>query len=570
MAGCLSERWNNAVASNVASRIPGKIVGLIARMTLACSLWFLLSCSMSFAGTPKAPPGKVTAVRFWSLGDVTRVAIDVSSDFHYKFQRLTAPDRLFFDIQGAKPEMVANGMHVIAVGDSLVKQIRVAETQPGVTRVVLDLAQSAEFTASQLSSPDRLMVEVRLKDRPAPPSATSTSGAKLLTDSPVRTTEPDLIASAVPAAANPPANTFKTQTALAKPATAQVKDPKLFEPPPLRDDPPKFEAKPDLIGQPAFIPATRLPKNPLPPPSVKPDETLIASASLNRAADPRAFPASSGPSNLPPYIPLGPSAPVDSTKDPGPRDPLPAKASANGNRSLTRVLGLKLGRVVIDPGHGGHDVGTHGPSGLYEKDVVLDVAKRLGALLENRLASEVVYTRSNDTFIPLEERTKIANDHKADLFLSIHANSSPFRTTAGVETYYLNFTTSKAALDLAARENASSQRSVFELKDILQKIALKDKIDESREFASCLQASLSGVSMKGNAGAKNRGVKKAPFVVLIGASMPSVLAEIGFLTNSADEALLRKPEQRQKIAEALYKGIANYADTLSHFQVAKR
>jgi N-acetylmuramoyl-L-alanine amidase len=125
-------------------------------------------------------------------------------------------------------------------------------------------------------------------------------------------------------------------------------------------------------------------------------------------------------------------------------------------------------------------------------------------------------------------------------------------------------------LDLAARENASSERSVFDLKEILQKIALKDKIDESREFASCIQSSLSGVSLKGNAAAKNRGIKKAPFVVLIGASMPSVLAEIGFLTNSADEALLRKPEQRQKIAEALYKGIANYANTLSHFQVAKR
>jgi N-acetylmuramoyl-L-alanine amidase len=201
---------------------------------------------------------------------------------------------------------------------------------------------------------------------------------------------------------------------------------------------------------------------------------------------------------------------------------------------------------------------------------VLDVAKRLGTLLEDRLASEVVYTRSTDVYIPLEERTRIANEHKADLFLSIHANSSPYRTAAGVETYYLNFTTSKAALDLAARENASSERSVFDLKEILQKIALKDKIDESREFASCIQSSLSGVSLKGNAAAKNRGIKKAPFVVLIGASMPSVLAEIGFLTNSADEALLRKPEQRQKIAEALYKGIANYANTLSHFQVAKR
>src|SRR5262249_42454773 len=242
----------------------------------------------------------------------------------------------------------------------------------------------------------------------------------------------------------------------------------------------------------------------------------------------------------------------------------------NGDRSLTRVLGLKLGRVMLDPGHGGHDVGTHGPSGLLEKDVVLDVAKRLGALLEERLGSEVLFTRSHGTVIPLQEPPQIANNRKADLFLSIHANSSPYKAVAGVETYYLNFTTSKAALDVAARENASSERSVFELKEILQKIALKDKIDESREFASHIESALFGLSSKSNPIAKNRGVKKAPFVVLIGAQMPCVLAEIGFLTNAGDEALLKKPEHRQKIAEALYKGIASYADTLSHAQVAKR
>jgi N-acetylmuramoyl-L-alanine amidase len=253
------------------------------------------------------------------------------------------------------------------------------------------------------------------------------------------------------------------------------------------------------------------------------------------------------------------------------KEPLPAKRNTNGDRSLTRVLGLKLGRVVLDPGHGGHDGGTHGPSGLFEKDLVLDVSQRLGGLLEERLGTEVIFTRSDDTFIPLEERTRIANDHKADLFLSIHANSSPYRTAAGVETYYLNFTTSKSALDVAARENASAEHSVFDLKELLQKIALRDKVDESREFANRLQTSLyTATTTKGNAAAKNRGIKRAPFVVLIGASMPSVLAEIGFLTNTADEALLRKPEHRQKIAEALYKGISGYAETLSHFQVAKR
>jgi N-acetylmuramoyl-L-alanine amidase len=248
----------------------------------------------------------------------------------------------------------------------------------------------------------------------------------------------------------------------------------------------------------------------------------------------------------------------------------PAKRNSNGGRSLTRTLGLKLARVVLDPGHGGHDVGTEGPSGLFEKEIVLDVSKRLAALIEERLGSEVVLTRSSDKFVALEERTRIANDNRADLFLSIHVNSSPLRAVWGSETYYLNFTTSRAALDLASRENAAAESSIFDLKEVLAKIALKDKIDESREFATRLQAALHAANSKRSGAARNRGIKKAPFVVLIGAQMPSVLAEIGFLSNSGDEALLRREDHRQKIAEALYNGIAAYAETLSHREVAQR
>lgn len=237
---------------------------------------------------------------------------------------------------------------------------------------------------------------------------------------------------------------------------------------------------------------------------------------------------------------------------------------------MIRVLGLKVGRIVLDPGHGGHDNGTTGPEGLHEKDLVLDIAKRLGALIEERMNSEVIYTRTDDTFVPLEERTEIANKAKADLFLSIHANSSPLRSANGVETYYLNFTTSRAALDLAARENAGSQKSVFELQDLLEKIALKDKVDESREFASRIQSALYASSAKTDVRARDRGVRKAPFVVLIGASMPSVLAEIGFISNTREENAMKRAEHRQRLAEALYKGIASYASTLSHFQVAQK
>ena len=163
---------------------------------------------------------------------------------------------------------------------------------------------------------------------------------------------------------------------------------------------------------------------------------------------------------------------------------------------MARVLGLKIGRIVLDAGHGGHDTGTAGPGGLYEKDLVLDVTKRLGALIETRMGAEVVYTRSDDTFVGLENRTQIANEHKADLFLSIHANSSPVSVSSGVETYYLNFTSSKSAMEVAARENASSQKTVYELKDLLQKIALQDKIEESREFAARVQQGLYTASVR--------------------------------------------------------------------------
>jgi len=218
---------------------------------------------------------------------------------------------------------------------------------------------------------------------------------------------------------------------------------------------------------------------------------------------------------------------------------------------------------VIDAGHGGHDSGTLGVDGIEEKDVVLDVALRLGKLLHDRLGAEVIYTRSDDTFIPLETRTAIANKAQADLFLSIHANSSSDESARGVETYYLNFTSDPTALDVAARENAVSDQSIHQLSDLVKKIALKDKIAESREFAADVEGSLYTGLAKGNVGLKDRGVKKAPFVVLIGANMPSILAEISFVTNPKDAEQLAQPEYRQRVAESLYKGVARYEGGLS-------
>jgi N-acetylmuramoyl-L-alanine amidase len=239
-----------------------------------------------------------------------------------------------------------------------------------------------------------------------------------------------------------------------------------------------------------------------------------------------------------------------------------------GQSTLTRALGLKIGRIVIDAGHGGHDTGTIGPTGLMEKDLCLDVALRLGKIIQQRLpGADVVFTRSDDTFIPLEERTHIANGAKADMFVSIHANSSQDTAARGIETYYLNLKGSPEAMEVAARENATSDQGIHELQDLVKAIARTEKIDESREFAEDVQDSLSKRVQRSAKTVKNRGVRKAPFVVLIGADMPSILTEISFLSNPADEKLLKQPEHRQRVAEGIFQGIAGYLQSLNSMTV---
>jgi N-acetylmuramoyl-L-alanine amidase len=250
--------------------------------------------------------------------------------------------------------------------------------------------------------------------------------------------------------------------------------------------------------------------------------------------------------------------------------PSESKPTRDGQRSLTRALGLKISRIVIDPGHGGHDTGTIGPHGLMEKDLCLDVALRLGHEIEEKLpGAEVVYTRKDDTFIPLEQRTAIANEAKADLFVSIHANSSHDEAARGIETYYLNFATSEESMEVAARENALSQESLHDLQDIIKKIARNEKVEESKELASDIQDSLTHRLQLVSQNERNRGVKKAPFVVLIGANMPSVLSEISFISNPSDERLLKKTDQRQRVADGLYRGIASYLESLNSLSYDK-
>ncbi len=262
-------------------------------------------------------------------------------------------------------------------------------------------------------------------------------------------------------------------------------------------------------------------------------------------------------------------APVQEAKATLPAPVSPAKPTAAGNHTLSRALGLKIGRIVIDPGHGGHDTGTIGPTGFMEKDVVLDIARRLGKLLEEQLNAEVLYTREDDTFVPLENRIALANEKQADLFVSIHANSSRNKGVRGVETFYLNFSSDPEVLELAARENALSQKGLHELQDLVKQISTNEKIAESKELAGEVQKTLHQELRKKDSDVRNRGVKQAPFVVLVGGTMPSILVEVAFLSNAEDEKLLKSPTGRQGTAEALFSGVSKYLENINSVVAAR-
>jgi N-acetylmuramoyl-L-alanine amidase len=261
------------------------------------------------------------------------------------------------------------------------------------------------------------------------------------------------------------------------------------------------------------------------------------------------------------------AAPLSVARQSAPPTPPPEPPAANraGSYSLARQLGLGVRRIVIDAGHGGHDPGTIGRGGLQEKDLVLDVALRLERLVRQELGADVVLTRSTDVFIPLEERTGIANTRGADLFLSIHANASRNARARGIETYFLNFARSPHAEEVAARENAISPATLKDLQNLVKAIATNSKIDESRDFAAAVQESMVA-GMRAEHAVLDRGVHTAPFYVLIGASMPAVLAEIAFVSNPEEEKRLRTAEYREALARSLLLGVKSYLEALNRTQ----
>ena len=487
---------------------------------------------------------RVTGIRHWSTPDYTRVAIDLEQDIKFESQRISRPDRIFFDLLDTKLASTLVGK-TFDVDDGLLKKVRVAQFQQGKTRVVLEVEDLSDYDAFLLPNPSRLIIDVHGNDvrRAAAGVKTkteATSGTKTLSSKKIQ------IAALNRCDSQDPSSTCVDDSD----AGRGVPKP---EPAGQSSEP---ESQKDV--QPTVVSGGSAPKKKI----VEADDEDDSAAIL---APPEIKPAAKAKSKSP-----APSVSKNHRASASDVDVHEAQPNASGDRSLIRALGLKFGKIVIDPGHGGHDTGTIGPHRLLEKELVLEVSRRLGKMLETRLGAEVVYTRKDDTFIPLETRTAIANQEQADLFVSIHANASDDPDARGVETYYLNFTSSKDALEVAARENAVSEKSIHELQDLVKKIALKEKIEESREFASDVQRALhSGLAAK-SPGIRDRGVRKAPFIVLIGANMPSILAEISFVSNPSDEHRLRTPEYRQRIAESLYRGISKYVSGLSGVKVASR
>jgi N-acetylmuramoyl-L-alanine amidase len=471
-----------------------------------------------------APANAVPHIRRISTtagADSTRIIIDLEELVQYSSARIRNPDRIFFDLHTARltRELAHQDIHVEG---NLLTAIRVAQNHAGVVRVVLTVNGVKDYTATLLSNPAQLVVDLY----PNTKGDQVRAARAKRTPGPVE--EPHVDAAAV----------RDEHSSAAAPVTEVAAN-----------------VEPDGSANAA---TTKPFYGPIPPSPLSRDSRSPAVDNSTTSSSAKSAPTKNRANAL-----KGGAARPDVVR------PVTApQPTRDGQATLTRTLGLKIGRIVIDAGHGGYDTGTIGPSGLMEKDLCLDIALRLGKIIQQRLpGAEVVFTRSDDTFIPLEERTRIANEAKADLFISIHANSSHDHGARGIETYYLNLKGSPDAMEVAARENATSQENIHDLEDLIKKITQSEKIDESREFASDIQESLAKRILKTNRNVKDRGVRKAPFVVLIGADMPSILTEISFLSNPADEQLLKKPEHRQKVAEGLYQGVASYLQSLNSMTV---
>ena len=464
----------------------------------------------------------LTAIRREVLPEVLRITLELGREVAFYDERIDGPPRVFIDLKNTRAVEPLRDA-VIPYSDDMVKQVRVGQQADLRTRVVLDLRGAGRYSVYTLYDPYRVVIDF---ERAVPSDAVVARNSG-------RGSAPQ-----------------RAGGSAVKPTSqsGRQSDPKV---PVIRD------ASPAPTAEAALAPA--IDKKPAP-------ATEVPIAPTNGRGPAPTGGRGIAPSSETPIAPtvevaIAPSAtPVD-TAATVPPAPLPPSTNRNGNFSLSRQLGLGIAKIVIDAGHGGHDPGAQA-RGITEADLVLDVALRLEKLLAKDAGFEVVLTRRTNTFVSLEERTALANRVGADLFLSIHSNASSTDTARGIETYFLNFAPNPEAEAVAARENAGGSRNMRSLPDIVRAIALNNKIDESRDFASMVQNAMFTQMRKSNRELRNLGVKQAPFMVLVGATMPSILAEISFITNRQESTLLKTDKYRQQIADSLYAGVIRYQQSL--------
>jgi N-acetylmuramoyl-L-alanine amidase len=243
-------------------------------------------------------------------------------------------------------------------------------------------------------------------------------------------------------------------------------------------------------------------------------------------------------------------------------------SGAPGGVPLSAQMGLQIKRIVLDPGHGGKDTGAIGKKGTREKDIALKIAQDVKKKLETQLPGiEVIMTRDDDTFIPLEDRTRIANEAGADLFISIHCNANPSRKVRGVETYYLNITHDRYAIRLAARENThtADSKNISDLQFILADLAMKSNVDESIRLGREVQGAVVGRLKQDWRDTRDHGLKHALFYVLMGARMPAILVETSFVSNPTEEKRLRSPKYRGAVADGIVRGVSRFVESRQAF-----
>lgn len=437
---------------------------------------------------------QITNVRNFSGHDYARVVVDISGDVNYKERRI-GENGLSIELSGAAISSALAGRRFIVADTNLLKRIMIAPGVAGEVAIRLEVGPLSDYSAFKLSSPSRVVIDLHGINSPARPRPTRSVREETVET--VDATSPSETVAAKKTPTTQPAPTTNTTGAAA------------------------VAAKPNWKNQ----------KSALGLPEIN-EPIMLLSADDHK-----------------------PAAADKTTGE------LAAQVDA-------KVAESSIKCIVIDPGHGGHDTGTISPTGLREKDLVLDVARRLRSYIKQRYPDiEVILTRESDRFVALEERTAIANSRRADLFISVHANASPSSVASGVETFFVSPDRAKdeskkveAAKETteAVAENTKPASQPVEQKaqPVFASVTVGNRVAESRELARYIQSGLvRGIGAQSPRSGANRGVKHAPFAVLLGAAMPSVLAEVSFMSNPRDEALLKTSQFRERIAASLFAGL---------------